>query len=553
MRLIRSPNCGYWRLEDNPKSGAAQLTSFNTKNLNDTTAAASYSRECYGGSSSTLQCGSMAAASIPYTVNLNATCPFGDDLCLISNTAAFQINATIDSHTLLGINAPEHQRVEYQKVTTCAPCDTLYYYNYGPLANDKYSAYSTNYTYYYNSHGFLDNIGYGVTAIQYNANTNVKGSWDPIPPLRKTDGDISIIFIAFNSIRFVQPTYDPVFHATTPGGNITSEGETTSWWNADYWNSVIGCVDQHSICNPNRSPPGSPDGSGGDGDGDGDSDSDSLCTPLSGSSSLINASTNARYGFTPRQIGAITRIANQALYTNTYIALAGRGDSALRAQETVNSLDQAPLSDTHWTDEITSWFTTGLAHLQRGVLEYAAGPSNVDVGTYIWAPEDPVSRAMCRNQLVRSTLGTVSFSVLGVAVILAVGGFIVLLSFVLESVVGWAQKRWKRGQWRREGWRRDEALQVQRALFEQKGWGRWGEGAEEMAVPVCEGGERFGGLGGEEGGEGLGMGRRGGQPEEVGLMGEGLAKRESRVEVREKGMGMGMGRVGRLRAEAESE
>lgn len=121
MRLIRSPNCGYWRLEDNPTSSNAQLSSFNAKNLNDTTAAASYSRECYGGSSNTLQCGSMAAASIPYTVNLNATCPFGDDLCLMSNTAAFQINATIDSHTLLGINAPKHQRVEYQKVTTCAP------------------------------------------------------------------------------------------------------------------------------------------------------------------------------------------------------------------------------------------------------------------------------------------------------------------------------------------------------------------------------------------------------------------------------------------------
>lgn len=175
---------------------------------------------------------------------------------------------------------------------------------------------------------------------------------------------------------------------------------------------------------------------------------------------------------------------------------------------------------------------------------------------------------MCRNQLVRSTGGTVSFSVLGVAVILGVGGFIVLLSFVLEALVGWAQGRWwkRRQLWRREAWRRDEALQVQRALFEQMGWGRWVEGAEEMAVPVCEAGERFGGAsGGDIGREKVG-GRGTGAPEEVGLMGDGagtkdgagaggmgLAKVESRVvEIRrEKGRMGGVVEGGGGGAESE--
>lgn len=121
MRLIRSSNCGYWRIKDSSAGQVATLNSYTAKNLNDSTAAATYSRDCYGGNPDKLQCGTMAAPSIPYTINQNATCPFGDDMCLMSNTAAFQINATIDSHTLLGINAPKHHRVNYQKVTTCAP------------------------------------------------------------------------------------------------------------------------------------------------------------------------------------------------------------------------------------------------------------------------------------------------------------------------------------------------------------------------------------------------------------------------------------------------
>ena len=119
-RLIRSSDCGYWRLKDGDFHQTA-MNSFNAKALNDSTTAAAYARECYSGNSNSQQCGTMAAPSIPWTVNYNATCPFGDHMCLWSDTAAFQINATIDSHTLLGINAPESGRIIYKKVTTCAP------------------------------------------------------------------------------------------------------------------------------------------------------------------------------------------------------------------------------------------------------------------------------------------------------------------------------------------------------------------------------------------------------------------------------------------------
>lgn len=343
---------------------------------------------------------------------------------------------------------------------------------------------------------------------QYVTNPTVDSNWAPIPALLKTTGDLTMIFISFNALRFEQPSYDPVFRATEELGDTTRQGEAVHWWDPNYYVSVVGCVDQHAMCNPDR---------GG------------ICTPLGGSSDFLNASQNAQYGFTPNQQAVVLRIANQAVFTSIFQALTGRGASALRAQETVNGLDQFPLSDTHWMVEVTSWFTTGLAHLQRGVLEYAQGPLNVGEGTYIWQPGDPFSRHMCRNQLVRSTEGTISFSLLGVGIILALGGFTVLLSFVLEPVVGLIQQKWRRGDYRRVSWTVDDKLQLQRALYQERGWGAWEDG--HWGVPVCGKGETFGGQESAELVDGA-TEQDGRLPEEEGLM-RPLQKVESQIQVTE--------------------
>ena len=77
----------------------------------------------------------------------------------------------IDSHADLGINAPKHDRVTFQKVTTCAPLhqknfatiaygspgtvtenDTFINYNYGPMVGGTGYGIVSNYTYEYNMH-----------------------------------------------------------------------------------------------------------------------------------------------------------------------------------------------------------------------------------------------------------------------------------------------------------------------------------------------------------------------------------------------------------------
>lgn len=111
--LIRSPNCGYLNIStDDPKQLA-----FNSVDLNDTLAATSYSRACYGSTQNNLQCNQYVQQSLPWTSNQNATCPFGDDICVYGATAAYEMDTgKLNSHEQLGINARKADRVQFRKV-----------------------------------------------------------------------------------------------------------------------------------------------------------------------------------------------------------------------------------------------------------------------------------------------------------------------------------------------------------------------------------------------------------------------------------------------------
>lgn len=88
--------------------------------VNDTLAATTYSRACYGSAQNLLQCSQYPQQQLPWKFNQNATCPFTNDLCIYGDTSAYEIDSgLIDSHHALGINAPKSERIEYRKVTTC--------------------------------------------------------------------------------------------------------------------------------------------------------------------------------------------------------------------------------------------------------------------------------------------------------------------------------------------------------------------------------------------------------------------------------------------------
>ena len=175
--LIRSDNCGFFQYGNEP-DGTTDSMAFDAKSLNDTLSSAAYARACYGSDTSNiLQCNQYAQPQLTYTVDQNASCPFAPGFC--RHNLAYQMDSGhIDSHTALGINARTEDRITYRKLTTCAPIalanytqvingtqengliigDVFISYLYGPIIFGAGN--SVNFTYRFNTHTALDQIGY---------------------------------------------------------------------------------------------------------------------------------------------------------------------------------------------------------------------------------------------------------------------------------------------------------------------------------------------------------------------------------------------------------
>jgi hypothetical protein len=158
------------------------------------------------------------------------------------------------------------------------------------------------------------------------------------------------------------------------------------------------------------------------------------------------------------------RIFLLAPFASIYETVYPRKDAALRAQETVTDLQQAPLPNDQWVVEVSNRFNNGLARLQRGIVELCHRSHERHSSLTVYVLNDVVSKAMCYSQKITDPQGTISFSVLGVAIILTVGGFIIATSLVLDTVVGWLQSRFKKGEYARLNWILDDKLQLQRLV-----------------------------------------------------------------------------------------
>jgi hypothetical protein len=136
--------------------------------------------------------------------------------------------------------------------------------------------------------------------------------------------------------------------------------------------------------------------------------------------------------------------------------------SSRLASETIYHSLQGPLSSTQWITELSGWFSVGLAAIQQAALEYATGPQYLGATGKLVPPaaNDTLGHQLCHSQTFRSSGEVQSFSLLGIVIILFVGGLIILVSFCLETVVGWFQKTWSKGDDRRIQWERDDKLEL---------------------------------------------------------------------------------------------
>ena len=472
-RLLRGGDCGIWVTDGDGTSDLA-VQAYNQKMANESIVSSTYAKACYGSNPVKASCQTFPVPALQWTAEANATCPFDDRLCLLGENAAYKMTSEkIDTHIHLGINAPTKRRLQFTKETTCSPLaqqrqpkegadapglgaagDTLLDYFYGGIGS------VTNHTYRYNTHSYLDNFGWVTLSLMSLAPHEYGNGWNPITELQTEKADVSIIFIAANSVRFLQMCDDPVF-----GAHYIDNG-TAPKYATDEYVVPIACSEAYQICNPTTDE----------------------CTPFVGSMQLINATQSL--GLDIVQAGETNRLAMAALLTNMEVQTYTRRAGALRAEETTAALIQFPLPNNQWQIEAASWFETGLARLQHEIQSYATGPTNLVPGSRLLKPGDAVSATMCQAQMVKDDGSTTSFSILGLVLIFVVGGMIILTSWTLDTIVGWLQSRLKKGEYKKLNWLLDDKLKLQRMLLEGVGLGIW-EGA--MGFPTTMSRDRFGG------------------------------------------------------------
>jgi hypothetical protein len=489
-RLVVSDGCGYFGY-DNSSSLEVRTKAMTARDLNDTIIASAYSRACYDGNYklNKLQCGTYTTPALTRAAVTHASCPFDDSMCL--DGLVYQLDTgLIDTHKDLGINMPPSGRVGFRKVSTCAPIvqqgfvdnttsdgtdgmglegDNVRKYNYGgvPLAG------ILNTTYWYNTHAYVDGWGYELETMHASPGD---AGWAPVPELARDDADITLIFMAPNAIKYYAANSDPFFSANfkTSAGQLN--GNDVSYYMADQYVSIMGCTDQYQYCHPSNP---------------------SRCTPLTDYATAWASIYDPTLNLNDIQQLVASRLALASRSLSIHHGIGGRGASALRAQDTVSDRNQLEIRPNQWQLEVEGWFDVGLAKLQRYIVEYATGPEFVPEGTYVEKPSlkdgEAISVAMCGSQIINATRGTTSFSVLGMGIIFGVGSFVILLYLVLETVVGFVQRKLKWGDYRRVRWNMDDKLQVQRMAFEGAGMG--GEWRNlNGAVPVTAGTAEFGGL-----------------------------------------------------------
>ena len=149
------------------------------------------------------------------------------------------------------------------------------------------------------------------------------------------------------------------------------------------------------------------------------------------------------------------------------------------------------LPSDQWKDEVYQLNSIMLAYIQALIVNYVTGPSFPEYKKYIVTPSTPQEQEFCDNQMVTNN-NYFCFSTLGVAIILAVGGLIILLNLVLEPLIRLLRnlRRDDYGLYKQLEWDMTATLQLQRLVYEGQGSGTWR--GEPDVVPVTSGGTGLG-------------------------------------------------------------
>lgn len=275
-----------------------------------------------------------------------------------------------------------------------------------------------------------------------------------IPALNRTDADVTIMFLASNAVSYRSPVLDPWFQATFAHNLTDPSGVNFTEYIPDFWVGVLACADQYQFHNPVNG----------------------RSTSLTSMIGLVTETGKLEYN--KIQNATLLSLYYSANYQQTVYSVYSQGPRALRAYDSLLGSDVVSpgLPKNQWQIEATQFFSISMAKLQQMTVNYAAGPLHAYDGMVFVKGNE----TLCGMQKIRGNNGFLSFSVLGVAIILVLGGSLVFISLVLDPVVGFVRQRFNWDDHKRLQWAVDEKLQLQRLAFEGAGQGRWKGGVDSI-------------------------------------------------------------------------
>ena len=251
---------------------------------------------------------------------------------------------------------------------------------------------------------------------------------------------MSLFFLSANHISYINETYDPVYSATVP---YSLNGAT--YYAETYYVTVLSCVDQHQICNPNG-------------------DKTTGCTALQAYRQLQASISDI--GLNAAQTAAAQRIIGTLVFSNTLNSVNGRNAAALLASQSVSELIQVlALPIDQWRAEVENWYAVSLAKMQRSIIDFAGGPSDsiaAQWGTYPFT--SPELAQTCHSQLVKIPAGYQNFNFDAIIIVTAAGLGLLVTGITFESCFSSCLKRRRREDQLRQ-WRYDAPFQLQRLAY----------------------------------------------------------------------------------------
>ncbi|KAK4202751.1 hypothetical protein QBC40DRAFT_39844 [Triangularia verruculosa] len=496
-----------------PTSAASSWDVLVPYDSNHVTNAANYAQQCYTPKGfNGLDCTTFVRPNLPTIINRTAACPFSNDngICRSATSNLFLDSGYIDSNDHLGLNSPEDERIQFRSTLHCAPLATegrsdsyehsganYTRYYYGPLRPGSKDNFTTvNFTYQVESlssqYGFkawpqIQGSNYvliAMIAMAFNGSLYPTSAFNPIPDLRRQDGDVILFFLSGNGVVFLTPTEDPWYQATTPGRFLqTSNAEGgRNVYNKDDAASPVGCVRQYQLCRGGQT-------------------RDSRCGPLAGA---VDAIVGAAHLFelgaddlrsmnlsdsTPEAASQFDWFwtIRQVMAKDPYDIVNTLGVSALASPQSLRSGVQGPLPTDQWQTDMATIWNTSLASLQAAFVEVATGTTRPSLEPYRKVPSNAPQKRMCANQKILSSRFS-SFSLFGLCFTYSLGVLIVAISYALEPLLACClgRRRHKvryngreatddgklaRDSYKHLEWVTNEVLQQSRLAQEGLGWG----------------------------------------------------------------------------------